>query len=152
MRVEATIEGKTSGRDYIIMKLWSFYTNTSILQQIFGAGFARTLSIAGNYAHNDWIEMLIDCGFVGLLLYGLFYVALIRRIIFSIDKVKRLLSLLFIAFFPTSFYSMVFFSESSSIGFLWLGFAIGLIDLKRSVKSNKVPVKNNYQIESNLIK
>lgn len=150
MRVEATLEGKTSGRDYIIFKLLNYYTKANIFQQIFGCGFAITLSAAGNYAHNDWIEMLLDCGIIGVVLYGLFYLSLIRCIISSTDKIKKILLLIIIAFFPTSFYSMVFFSESSSIGFLWLGLAIGMVDKKKSSNKYRHCFSNLYNIDTKL--
>lgn len=134
MRVEATLEGKTSGRDILITKLLDHYSEAGIVEMSKGAGFAQTVSIAGNYAHNDWIEMLIDCGIIGFMCYALFYIALLRSIKHSKNELLKIQWLIFIAFFPTSFYSMVFFSESSSIGFLWLGFVLGCKD-KHKYKS-----------------
>lgn len=128
MRVEDTLEGKTSGRDSLITKLVHHYGEAGIVEMFKGAGFAQTLRIAGNYAHNDWMELLIDCGAVGLICYALFYGALLRSIRYSKNDFLKIQWLLFIAFFPTSFYSMVFFSEASSIGFIWLGFVLGYKD------------------------
>lgn len=39
------------------------------MTQLFGRGTAQTVMIAGNYAHNDWLEFLTDNGLLGALLY-----------------------------------------------------------------------------------
>ena len=73
-RLESTQEGSTSGRDKLAEKLWDGWKEASIIQQIVGRGSAQTLEVAGNYAHNDWLETLTNNGIIGVLLYlGLFY-------------------------------------------------------------------------------
>lgn len=128
MRVEATLEGKTSGRDIIVSKLITHFVDADIGEIIFGAGFVQTLTIAGNYAHNDWLEFLIDIGLVGFSIYCVFYLSLLYTIKNTNDILRRGLWLIFIAFFPATFYSIVFFSESTSVGFLWLGYILGIRD------------------------
>ena len=144
MRFEATLEGNTSDRDYLSAKMSEYFDNEGIFEKMLGTGFANTTNIAGNYAHSDWMEMLIDCGVLGLTFYALFYFYFIRSIYSTKSNIRKLLFLIFIAFFPTSFFSMVFFSESSSIGFLWLGFAIGLKDAAK--------FHNTYNETSNLLR
>lgn len=129
-RVEATVEGRTSGRDKIISKLFTYYFDSGIVKMSLGSGFANTTRIAGNYAHNDWMEMLIDCGAIGFFLYAFFYISLLFNIRKSQIPIKHLFCLIFLAFLPSSLYSMVFFSESSSMGFLWLGLGLGWKDAK----------------------
>lgn len=70
MRVESTLEGDSSNRDLISSSLlnWYFY-QANIFEQLFGAGADATLSIYGLFAHNDWLEILIDQGAVGIILY-----------------------------------------------------------------------------------
>lgn len=138
MRLEGTLEGNTSGRDYLTDKLLVHIFNGGIFELIFGSGFANTVNIAGNYAHSDWFEMFIDCGGIGLILYASFYFFLILSIFHTRTPWRNLLTLIFIAFFPSSFFSMVFFSESSSIGFLWLGLAMGYIDSHKYCMNNKI--------------
>lgn len=73
-RVEDTMEGKSSTRNVLYSTLWSHYRNNeNLLQMAFGEGGYHTFNIAGNDAHNDWLELLIDCGFVTTLIYLLFW-------------------------------------------------------------------------------
>ena len=41
-------------------------------EQLFGGGANHTLIVTDNYAHNDWLEILINQGILGILVY-LFY-------------------------------------------------------------------------------
>ena len=77
-RVESTMEGQTSGRDSIYEYLW-FYYNTYMteFQQLFGMGAESTLLIGDNYAHNDWLEILINNGALGTLVYAIYWLCFI---------------------------------------------------------------------------
>lgn len=75
-RVEQTMTGGTSGRDHIYSTLWESYCNTdNIIQLLFGKGAFYTECIVGLKAHNDWLELLTDCGFMGVLLYLIYWIA-----------------------------------------------------------------------------
>lgn len=51
--------------------------NGPLLNFIFGYGFDQTLSIAGNYAHNDWFELVANMGMLGVIIYLSFFSRLI---------------------------------------------------------------------------
>lgn len=86
-RVEDTLEGYTSNRDVIASSLWGFYVgDASLFEQLFGCGANGTLKHATNYAHNDWLEMLINQGLVGVLIQLAFYVTLF----FDMRKMRRI--------------------------------------------------------------
>lgn len=68
-RLEDTLEGNSSARDYLYAKLWNTWLNADMLTQLFGHGSAQTVIIAGNYAHNDWLELLTDVGLLGAIIY-----------------------------------------------------------------------------------
>ncbi|MBR5831071.1 MAG: hypothetical protein IKY79_00475 [Bacteroidales bacterium] len=75
-RIEQTVEGGSSGRDYIYSTLWNDYcTNYNAIQLLFGKGAFYTQNIVGLKAHNDWLELLIDCGFIGVLLYLVYWIS-----------------------------------------------------------------------------
>lgn len=66
-------DGNSSGRDYITDYFLNMYINIySFPEMIFGGGADYTIISGPNYAHNDWIEVLINEGLVGLVCY-LFY-------------------------------------------------------------------------------
>lgn len=73
-RMEQTAEGNSSRRDIIynrLLRKWE--RDHSITKVLLGNGTAASVEIAGNYAHNDWLELLADNGLLGVLLYlGLF--------------------------------------------------------------------------------
>jgi hypothetical protein len=74
-RWEYTLEGDTSGRDTIYSALFYEWVHAdSYWNYIFGLGFLSSIEIAGNFAHNDWLEMLTSFGLVGVaILIGLQY-------------------------------------------------------------------------------
>lgn len=111
-RVESTIEGDSSRRDVIYSSLWShFLTNNNILELLFGGGAFYTQSITGgSNAHNDWLELLIDCGVLGAFTYLLFWINYICDILKSKSNfmVYCILVSCFIFFFLRSVVSMGF--------------------------------------------
>lgn len=77
-RIEATLEGNMSGRDYIYSILFDhFLHKENIFRFLFGNGAYGTLMIASSYAHNDWLEIAIDNGLVFLLLYVVYWISII---------------------------------------------------------------------------
>lgn len=109
-RVNQTLEGSTSTRDVIAESLLNYYFNkTTSLQILFGSGANATLLHAINFAHNDWLEMLIDQGAVGFLLLLSFYLYLFL----DVRKMKRYDKLfycsfrtMFVIIFTKTFFSM----------------------------------------------
>lgn len=75
-RMEMTMEGDTSGRDVITDLYWDHYLNkTPVFNQIFGSGAWATEQIANLKAHNEWLEIIIDFGIVGCIIYLLFWLS-----------------------------------------------------------------------------
>lgn len=78
-RFADTIGGHTSGRDELSTSALTYYFDSAgIVKEIFGSGADATLGAIGNYAHNDWIEILINQGIVGVFVFlhfiiGIFY-------------------------------------------------------------------------------
>lgn len=71
-RYEDTLEGKTSGRNDIYFSFWKLWSEGSNAWQFyFGFGYHGTLIYGsdGRFAHQDWLEILVDFGLVGLILY-----------------------------------------------------------------------------------
>ncbi len=77
-RIEQTMEGSSSGRDNIFSTLLNDYCNNyNIIQLLFGKGAYHTENIIGLKAHNDWLELLIDCGFIGIFLYLIYWISFV---------------------------------------------------------------------------
>ena len=73
LRITQTIEGDSSGRDEIYSRATNYFlNNTNIIHFLFGNGADSTIRLFGSLAHNDWVELAINQGVMGLLAY-LFY-------------------------------------------------------------------------------
>ena len=68
-KVEGTMQGNSSGREYMNEVLWLHFLHSSTQDQIFGYQFGGSISLLGIDAHNDWLEILIGQGLVGVILY-----------------------------------------------------------------------------------
>ena len=112
-RAEATMEGSSSNRDWIYSTLWNHYINNdNFLQLLFGEGGFHTVNVSGFMAHNDWLELLIDCGLFGVVVYLIYWISFIRdwvRIKSDI-LVYSMMGACFIFTFMKTLFSMSFFS------------------------------------------
>lgn len=60
----------------VMLNHWLYDNN--VFYQMFGNGTAQTVNIWGNYGHNDWLELLIDNGVFGVIVYICLFVYSIR--------------------------------------------------------------------------
>ena len=123
-RYEDTLEGNSSGRDEIYLGMWKVWTGANNLTTYFlGYGYDGTIhSIMHKRAHNDWLEILVDFGILGITCYVFVFVALVR-FYFSLHKgLMRyvLLSIIFV-WFSKTLYSMGFTDESLALMAIPLG-------------------------------
>jgi len=107
-RIEDTRNGDTSGRNEIYGPLWRhFIDNISVIPVLFGEGAWATTKITFTAAHNDWLEILIDQGVLGIIIfltYNISFVRSIRRM--NCDRAKFAMLLTFIIVFMRTFFSM----------------------------------------------
>ena len=78
-RIEQTQEGNSSYRD----DLYSLYYNhfiheNNIIRFLFGNGAWATLKIGDNFAHNDWLEIAIGQGLLGLTVYLVYWLCFFK--------------------------------------------------------------------------
>lgn len=108
-RIEATKEGNSSGRNKIYEYFWNHFKNeTNIFKFLFGNGANATLGIYINYAHNDWLELAINQGLFGIIvymIYWLFFLLTIKSIKYN-QTAKLVLTLIFISYFIETLFSM----------------------------------------------
>lgn len=109
LRLEKTLEGDSSGRDSLYGFFWSHFVNESNpLRFLFGNGANATLTLSWNYAHNDWLEIAIDQGVLGLVVYFIYWVGFYKtwkRCSFD-DEVYLATGLLLLIYFSKSLFSM----------------------------------------------
>ncbi len=121
-RMAGTKEGNASGRDLIYDHFWNHFKNEpDMLKFLLGNGANATLDIGVNYAHNDWLELAINQGVLGLVVYFIYWLYFIRTIrVTKYNKTaKVVLTLTFISFFIKALYSMSYaeYSVTASCAF-----------------------------------
>ena len=79
-------DGIGSGRDTIWQYLLITWHEGSIFEKLFGFGFWACVNIEGHQAHNDFIEVLVNFGLIGLILWVSFYISYFK----SIKVMKRI--------------------------------------------------------------
>lgn len=108
-RIEQTKEGNSSGRNALYERYWNHFKNeTDIFKYLLGNGANATLGIGVNYAHNDWLEIAIDEGVLGLVIYCIYWFCFWRTIAsikYNITA-KLVLTLTFISFLILTVFSM----------------------------------------------
>ena len=131
-RIEQTLSGDSSGRDQIYSHLIDYFLHkTSLLQFIFGSGANATVKVSGINAHNDWLELLINQGLLGVVIYLLYFVYLFRGMYQSKNYIPNHIfvaySMIVYILFVKSLFSMSYngISLEATCG---LGFCLGYVD------------------------
>lgn len=108
-RVENTLDGNSSGRDIIYGTAVNYFWNeTSPLQFVFGSGAEATLNVMHSFAHNDWLEIAINQGFLGIIIFAFYWIVFAKECLSKnySNKEKLTLQLLFIICFMKTLFSM----------------------------------------------
>lgn len=145
LRLQNTLNGDSSSRDSIYSTLWThWYFNADFFTVIFGNGTAQTVNIAGNYAHNDWLELLTNNGIVGVVIYCGLLISIINFInrINPTPHVRLCLLSAIILWFCKTIFSMGYTSISGGLSTMLLGLLLGNMRLKS--KYSNIATLNNY--------
>ena len=103
------MEGETSGRDFIQGFLIDYYmTQYTPMEQLVGRGGNATLEVLGQFAHNDWIELGINQGLLGMLLYLFYWISFVKLLMkrHVPPEVRTALAMIFVIYFLKTFFSM----------------------------------------------
>ena len=126
-RIDSTLAGDTSQRSIIYAKMMHYFLEQSNVGTIlFGSGANATIKILGGFAHNDWLEIAINQGFLGLtvyLIYWIFFFHTWRSIHFDSD-IRMAVLISFLIYFLMTFFSMSYDCMSLSSTFC-LGICMG---------------------------
>lgn len=69
MRLQRTMDGDMSNRENMYPEYLNFFfNNASLYEYLFGYGADGTLKNMGDFAHQDWIETLMNQGVLGIIL------------------------------------------------------------------------------------
>lgn len=88
-----TLEGMSGGsyRIEIWKKLMEYFMNSNVFRELFGNGFGTSSYITGLcygipiVAHNVWLDQLINCGIIGVVVLLLLQIQIIKTAFFTKD-------------------------------------------------------------------
>lgn len=124
-RLEATKEGNSSGRDSIYSFFWTYFTEKAdAIQYLFGRGANGTLEIYYNYAHNDWLEIAVNQGLLGIAVYAVYWKQFYSTWRQSTNiEAKTILALVGIIYFAQTLFSMSY-GDMTYVSTSVLGYAL----------------------------
>lgn len=124
-RIEETLQGRTSHRDVLAEDLIDYWLHdATFVKQMFGSGADATFDICGNYAHNDWLEILVCQGLFGIMCYTFFWVAMYRQWrTCRNQQAKNIIAAFCIVYFLRTLFSMTY-SMVSPDSTMALGYAL----------------------------
>lgn len=128
-RLESTLEGNSSGRDNLYSFFWHYFTDeANVLHYLIGRGANGTLEIYYNYAHNDWLEIAVNQGVLGLVVYAFFFLGFYKtwKCATNTDA-KTILALMLFIFFAKTFFSMSY-GDMTYVATAPLGYALATIN------------------------
>lgn len=127
VRMQNMLEGDMNGRDYIFTRIIEHWQDESnLFEFIFGSGFCSSYKIAGNYAHNDWLELLAMSGIIGPVVYLTFFIKE-YKFAKSLSNVfvKECIWVILLIWFTKTFFSMSYCSIANMPMSLLLGYMVG---------------------------
>lgn len=130
-RIFRTWYGYSSGRDFIYARCLHVWIDSSDeITMLFGRGMSQTINVADNYAHSDWLELLIDSGLPGVVIYALFFISYLRFIRKIGPRIggnlRFVMNLIMLLLFIESLFSMGFMAIFNCFDTLLLGVTSGM--------------------------
>ena len=128
-RIEDTMEGNSSGRDNLYSFFWNYFMeHADFIHYLIGRGANGTLEIYYNYAHNDWLEIAVNQGLLGVVVYAFYWLCFYKtwKHATNVDA-KTILALVALIFFAKTLFSMSY-ADMSYVSTSVLGFALGIIN------------------------
>lgn len=107
-RLNNTLEGNMSGRDEIYGGIWDAYFSSGFFHMLMGSGADSSIYYTGLLAHNDWLEILINQGLFGIVIFLCYNISLFKtwRKYSKNTDIGLCFSALFFILFLKTFFSM----------------------------------------------
>ena len=122
-RLSRMEEGEVGARSIAYPTLFNHWYHSSFKEFFLGDGLCNSVAVWGNFAHNDWLELLLSNGLVGVIIYaGLFISIFISIKGITTDQYVKLSLILCIAIWLIkSIFSMGYSDTNNCMLVLLLG-------------------------------
>ena len=115
----------------------NYTTNGSFFHFLFGYGFDKSVMIAGNYAHNDWAELLANLGVFGCVIYLLFFTSLRSFFVKNKQFLSPMQKLMYVSILGcwllTSMFSMGYISGTSFLYTSVIAYLVSYIEKRKKI-------------------
>lgn len=140
-RYRQTLSGNSSNRNVIYSTMWDLWSEKADFWQfLFGYGYDGSILYGGlgRYAHNDWLEILVDYGLLGAVIYGSIFIGLISIYQHIKKKVfKQVILAIMAVWFVKTCVSMGFTGETMFLLALPFAYVVGY----NYIESNQIKSK-----------
>lgn len=146
-RVMQTMDGDSSQRDIIWKNYIAFFfTQDNPIHLLIGNGAGGGLHYLGVSAHNDWLDILVEMGLAGIIVYMIFWKRLLNAYntskIYCQEEITMVIGLFCLIYFTRSFFSQSITDlplYSTSV----LGFCLGVCENAKSNGIEAIDIENN---------
>ena len=129
-KIGAAFQGDDNSRsDIASLMIYHLRNNATPFELLFGGGAYNTVRVTGYLAHNDWLELLMNQGLLGIIVYLIYWISLIKTWIKTAahELYSNGIALFIIIFFTKTFFSMSY-EEIDFYSMLVLAFCISRVD------------------------
>ena len=132
-KLDKTLEGNSSGRDEIYAYYFDYYLNQNNSKLLLlGNGADSTMRLFGFHAHNDWLEFLLNQGFLGIISYFIYWILFIcNGVKIRMADVRIAAITLFVSYLLISFFSMSINSMEIAATF-GIGYVFAIRDMEKN--------------------
>lgn len=128
-RLIDTKDKNYSNRDVIYEQIWACYKNGSIFRMAFGYGLSQTAALIESFAHNDWLELILDMGLLGVIFYARIFISSKSLYSQSISKSQNMIKFMYlsavICWLTRTFFSMGYLAPETCFFTMAMGVAHG---------------------------
>lgn len=128
-RIQETAEGNSSGRDNLYSFFWIYFTEkANIIYYLIGRGANGTIEIYYNFAHNDWLEIAVNQGLLGVVIFAIYWLCFYRTWKQTSNAVaKAIIAMSLIIYFAKTLFSMSY-GDMTYVGTSVLGYALATMN------------------------
>lgn len=137
-RLFQTEAGESSGRNVLYGIFYNhFIHEDNPWKFLFGNGANATLKIGYNFAHNDWLEIAINQGLLGLFIYLVYWICyfIAWRKTKQHPQAFMAIGMFFIIYFISTFFSMSYNSVSRCAAMV-LGYYLAVCNDETELQNN----------------